>query len=178
MADSANITNLSRRRALLAVSTGVAAASVLSGIAVPTSATIDPAVSGDAVSDGELIEMCRGLIRFCRAYDRVSDQAGELEAEDPARHDLLLSIADRIHDHRMQPLAQSIADLPAASWAGVAAKAGVLASDQPFAHTGDPRDLFHIVEPLVASMVRDAVRLGALPFPGRIISPNRDGHDR
>ena len=106
--------------------------------------------------------MCRRWIRFCGAYDHVSDHAGELEAEDPAHHDLLLSIADRIHDHRMEPLAQSIADLPAASWAGVANKAAVLACDKPF--TAD-YSIMNCLEPVAASMIADAVRLGGHAIP-------------
>jgi len=43
------------------------------GNAVPATGTIGPATPSDAVTDGELIELCRWWIRLCRAYDHLSD---------------------------------------------------------------------------------------------------------
>jgi hypothetical protein len=68
----------------------------------------------------------------------------------------------------MEPLAKAIAARPAASWAGVTAKANVLASDQSFVSTGETNDIFFCLEPLVLSIVKDVVRLGGMQMPERV----------
>jgi hypothetical protein len=47
----------------------------------------------------------------------------------------------------------------------LSAKAEVLASDQSFAITGETNDIYFCLEPLVISMVKDAVRLGGHAMP-------------
>jgi hypothetical protein len=164
MTDSPNTTLLSRR-ALMSVSVGLVGANVAAAaIAVRAAKAMAPAAPGDT-ADAELVDMCRQWVRLCRAHDHVSDRAMDIEGVDKQHYDVLNSIADRIHDSKMEPLAKAIAACPAASWAGVSAKASVLASDQSFVSTGETNDIFFCLEPLVLSMVKDAVRLGAMHMP-------------
>src|SRR5262249_35434516 len=131
-------------------------------MAIAASAAQAMAATVDTSADAELVEMCDRWRKFCRAHDHAGDQSQQIEGADKARYDLLQSIATRIYDHRMEPLAKAIADQPAASWAGVTAKARVLASDQSFFITGETNDFFFCLEPLVLSLVKDVVRLGGV----------------
>jgi hypothetical protein len=165
MTDSANTRTLSRRSALIEASTGIAPMA----IAVSASHAMAPVA---ASADAELVDMCGRWIKFCRAHDHASDLAMDIEGTDKDRYNLLEAIATRIYDHRMEPLAKAIADRPAASWAGITAKASVLASDQSFVSTGDTNDIYFCLEPLVLSLVKDVVRLGGhvVPMPQSSLS--------
>ncbi len=79
----------------------------------------------------DLIQLCNEWRRFARCHDHLYDRAGPLEEVDEERYDMLQALAQQdIHDRKMVPLAQRIADRPATSWAGVAENAaGILASD-------------------------------------------------
>ena len=70
--------------------------------------SIAPAGPVDATADGELIVMCDRWRKFCRAHDHALDRAGEFEGVDNESCELLQSIANRIHDRRMEPLAKAI----------------------------------------------------------------------
>jgi hypothetical protein len=137
-------------------------------IAVRAAQAMAPTVPASVNADAELIELCRRWLRFNRAYDHLYDRAGPLEDVDEERYDMLQALAGGIFDRKMVPLTRKIADMQASSWSGVAAKAGVLASDRCFAYAGDPSHFPCALEPVLASLVWDAVRLGGMSLPMRV----------
>ena len=158
-------TKLSRRN--LMATSGAIMTIAVAGAAVASAGPIATPVDADA----ELVELCAQRRKFCRAHDHAGDRAMDIEGVNKAHHDLLQSIATRIYKHRMKPLAKAIADRHAISWAGVTAKASVLASDQAFFITGETNDFFFCLEPLVLSVVKDIVRLGGIPMLQSSSSP-------
>jgi hypothetical protein len=155
------------RRALMSVSVGLVTANVAAAaIAVRAAQAMAPVVPIDATADAELVDMCRECRKYNRVFDQLLNRAGPLEDTDEEQYDLLQSIAYRILNHRIKPLAQQIADIKASSWSGVAAKAGVLINDAGFGYSGNPHDFPYALEPVLASLICDAARLGgyaALP---------------
>ena len=167
MTDSTNTRTLSRRKALIGASTGIAAATIAGGAAL----AMTPAATAIAGPDAELVEMCQRWIRLNRAWEHTDQRAADAEEDkDAARHELLMSVGDRIYDGKMVPLAQAIADLPAASWAGVTAKAQMLANDPSFSDAYGPCgvDFPFALEPVAVSLIEDAVRLDGMPLPARV----------
>src|SRR5262245_59325153 len=119
MADSAHSTNFSRRRALLGVSTGVAAASAL-GVAAGI-AFASP--TGNSEKDAELIELCRRWCLLDRVWLHTEQKVAEAyEAGKQELYERLCQVSDQIYDE-VAAMAQQIAGIPAHSWAGIAAKA-------------------------------------------------------
>src|SRR5262245_40241076 len=122
MADSAHATNLSRRRALLGVSIGIAAAGTL-GVAARLAFASPP---GNSESDAELIELCRRWYRLDRVWLHTEQKAADAYgAGMPELYERLCEVSDQIYDKEIAT-ARQIAANPAHSWAGIAAKAACL----------------------------------------------------
>src|SRR5262245_12020770 len=115
MADSAHTMNLSRRRALLGVSTGIAAAStigVAAGVAFASS-------SGNSEKDAELIELCRRWCLLDRVWLHTEQKVADAyEAGEQELYERLCQVSDQIYDE-VAAMAQQIAGSRAHSWAGI-----------------------------------------------------------
>jgi hypothetical protein len=161
MADSAHTMNLSRRRALLGVSTGVAAASTL-GVAAGVAFASPPE---NSVMDAELIELCWRWCRLDRVWLHTEQKAAD--ADEAGEHELyerLCEISDQIYDNVIV-MAQQIAGIPAHSWAGIAAKAACVA--RAIDQVAEALEEGHCVLVIVPGMMDDILRLTGGDVPAR-----------